>query len=56
MKSWCVVSPEGRIILTNPRMSVTFTEPQMEFLTKEAERLGISVAEAVRRIIDATRT
>jgi hypothetical protein len=32
-----------------------FTKPQMAFLKEEAERLGISVAELVRRIIDEYR-
>jgi hypothetical protein len=31
---------------------ISFTEPQDDWLNKEAERLGISVAELVRRIID----
>ena len=34
---------------------MTFTEPQMDYLKKEAERLGISMADMVRRIIDAYR-
>jgi hypothetical protein len=38
-----------------PRMSVQFTEPQLAFLRAEADRLGISVADAVRRIVDRYR-
>jgi Arc/MetJ-type ribon-helix-helix transcriptional regulator len=38
-----------------PRMSVQFTEPQLDFLRAEADRLGISVADAVRRIVDRYR-
>lgn len=34
---------------------MTFTEPQLAFLKAEAERLGITVAELVRRIIDEYR-
>ena len=32
-----------------------FTEPQLAFLKEEAKRLGLGVAELVRRIIDAYR-
>jgi hypothetical protein len=32
---------------------ISFTDPQIAFLRKDAKRLGISVAELVRRIIDA---
>jgi hypothetical protein len=38
-----------------PRMSVQFTEPQLDFLRAEADRLGISVADAVRLIVDRYR-
>lgn len=38
-----------------PRLNLHLTEPQWAFLRKEAARLGISVAELVRRIIDAHR-
>lgn len=31
---------------------ISFTAPQHAFLKREAKRLGISVAELVRRIID----
>lgn len=34
---------------------ISFTDPQDEWLNKEADRLGISVAELVRRIIDLYR-
>lgn len=37
------------------RQMVTLTKPQAEFLKKEAERLGISVSDLIRRIIDAYR-
>jgi hypothetical protein len=36
-------------------MSISFTEPQMAFLKREAERLGITVADLVRRIVDQHR-
>lgn len=41
--------------MSNPRMMITFTEPQHAFLATEAKRLGISIADAVRRIIDRDR-
>lgn len=41
--------------MSMPRQMIQFTEPQMAFLKKEAERLGIGLAELVRRIIDDYR-
>ena len=35
------------------KQMISFTDPQAGFLKAEAERLGISVSELVRRIIDA---
>lgn len=40
---------------TKDRMSISFTEPQLAFLRKEAARLGITIADLVRRIVDAYR-
>lgn len=40
---------------TNIRQSVTFSRPQYEYLRREAERLGISVSDLIRRIIDTHR-
>ena len=40
---------------TAPRMTVSFTKPQMAFLKAEAERLGITVADLIRRIVDRYR-
>jgi predicted DNA-binding ribbon-helix-helix protein len=37
------------------RQSVTLTAPQFAFLKKEAKRLGISVSDLIRRIIDQYR-
>lgn len=37
------------------RITFTVPTPQMIFLRREAERLGIPVAELLRRIIDAHR-
>lgn len=37
------------------RQMIQFTEPQLDYLRKEAGRLGISVAELVRRIVDDYR-
>ena len=35
------------------KQMISFTDPQRMYLKKEAARLGISIAELVRRIIDA---
>jgi hypothetical protein len=37
------------------RMSVSFSEPQSEWLEAEAARLGISVGELLRRFVDQVR-
>jgi hypothetical protein len=37
------------------RTSVTLTKPQLDFLKKEAERLGITTSDLIRRIIDRYR-
>jgi hypothetical protein len=37
------------------RQSVTLTKPQETFLKAEAKRLGISVSDLIRRIIDEYR-
>ncbi len=37
------------------KQSVSLTEPQIEFLRKEADQLGISVSDLIRRIIDQHR-
>jgi hypothetical protein len=37
------------------KQMISFTHPQAEFLKQEAARLGISVSELVRRIVDAHR-
>ncbi len=34
------------------KQMISFTDPQRVFLKREAKRLGISIAELVRRIID----
>ena len=36
----------------NPRLSITFTKRQLVFIERKAARLGITVAETVRRIVD----
>ena len=48
---WCTVGPMKRL----PRMTVSLTEPQLAFLKEEAERLGISVGDLIRRIVDQYR-
>lgn len=37
------------------KQMVSLTEPQITFLKAEAERLGISVSDLIRRIIDQYR-
>lgn len=41
--------------MQTPRFMVTLTRPQRAFLKAEAEKLGISIAELIRRIIDEYR-
>jgi predicted DNA-binding ribbon-helix-helix protein len=41
--------------MSNERQSITLTKPQFAFLRKEAARLGVSVSELIRRIIDQYR-
>lgn len=36
-------------------MTVTFSDPAMEYISAEAKRLGISKADVVRRIVDEKR-
>ena len=36
----------------NPRLSVTLTKRQLELVEKEAARLGISLSDLVRQIVD----
>ena len=38
-----------------PRLTITFTDPQLAWLRAEAKRLGISVGELHRRIVDTVR-
>lgn len=38
-----------------PKRSVVFTAQQFAYLEAEAERLGLSVSELVRRIVDQFR-
>lgn len=37
------------------RLNAKFTEPQSDWLRLEAKRLGIGVAELLRRIVDEKR-
>jgi hypothetical protein len=38
-----------------PKLVLSFTQPQVAFMKKEARELGITVAELVRRIVDQYR-
>jgi hypothetical protein len=37
------------------RLSFSLPEPQMSWLRREAERIGITIGELLRRIIDQVR-
>ena len=41
--------------MNNPRLNITVTPPQQSWLTREAKRLGITIGELLRRIIDQVR-
>ena len=41
---------------TTHKQTITLTQPQVIYLKGEAEKLGISLADLVRRIIDQHRT
>ncbi len=41
--------------MTMIKRMISFTQPQMEWLTAEAKRLGISIPELIRRIVDQAR-
>lgn len=43
---WCAM---------NTRMTIGFTAPQHEWLETEAARLGVSLGELIRRIVDQYR-
>jgi hypothetical protein len=43
--------PSGILVAVTKQM-ISFTDPQRQYLIREAKRLGISIAELVRRIID----
>jgi Ribbon-helix-helix protein, copG family len=40
---------------TTIRQSVTLTKPQADYLRSESKRLGLSVSELLRRIVDEYR-
>jgi hypothetical protein len=39
----------------NPRFSVTLTPPAVAWLTAEAARIGITVPDLIRRLVDGVR-
>lgn len=41
--------------MATSRLNLNLTEPQWRWLREEAKRLGVSLAELVRRIIDQHR-
>jgi hypothetical protein len=41
--------------MKSPRLNITVTAPQQTWLAREAKRLGVSVGELLRRIIDQIR-
>jgi hypothetical protein len=42
--------------MNGPRITVTLTGPQQTWLTREAKRLGVSIGELLRRIVDEVRS
>jgi hypothetical protein len=44
-----------RTAMSMKRQMVSLTKPQNEFLAAEAERLGITISDVIRRIIDDWR-
>jgi len=42
-------------VMQGHRQSLTLTQPQREFLASEAARLGVTVSEVMRRIVDQYR-
>ena len=38
--------------MSNPRITVTFTEPQMEFIKEAAKRTGNTSSEIVRKAVE----
>lgn len=38
-----------------PRVTISFTEQQLEWLRAQADRLGISLADLIRRMVDRQR-
>lgn len=40
---------------TMHRQMISLTEPQSDYLRAEAKRLGVSVSDLIRRIVDAYR-
>lgn len=43
------------VLAMSHKQTITFTDPQASYLQREARRLGISLADLVRRIIDQYR-
>jgi len=43
------------IMMKHPRIAFTSTPPQKDWLEVEAARLGISVSELIRRLLDQVR-
>lgn len=41
--------------MSMPRQMIRFTKPQMTFLKAESKRLGITVSDLIRRILDLYR-
>jgi hypothetical protein len=41
--------------MSDTRQSVTLTKPQKSFLKRDSDRLGISISDLIRRIVDQYR-
>jgi hypothetical protein len=53
--SWCKCGAQQHTMRTTSRQSVTLTKPQVAFLKAESIRLGITLSDVIRRIIDHYR-
>lgn len=55
---WLVFPDQAAWVMKRPRkprQTVTFTAEQMGWLVGEAERLGVSLSEVVRRLVEGAR-
>ena len=41
--------------MAKTKRSIDFTKPQLDFLAKEAKKMGVTIAEYVRHLVDKAR-